>query len=44
MSEEKMNEILGEDNNRKGLKVAIIIFSIVELLVVIVGIIYKTRH
>jgi hypothetical protein len=44
MPEEKMNEISGEDKSRKGLKVAIIIFSIVELLVVIVGIIYKSHH
>ena len=44
MSEKKMNDILGEDKSRKGLKVAIIIFSLIELLVVIVGIIYKSRH
>jgi hypothetical protein len=44
MSEEKMSEILGEEKSRKGLKIAIIIFSIVELIVVIVGILYKTHH
>jgi predicted nucleic acid-binding Zn ribbon protein len=44
MSEEKSNEILGEEKSRKSLKIAIIIFSVVELIVVIVGILYKTHH
>ncbi|HEX8888875.1 MAG TPA: hypothetical protein VF779_06840 [Pyrinomonadaceae bacterium] len=44
MAEEKWNEIYGEEKGRKSLKIAVIIFSIVELLVVIVGVLYKTRH
>lgn len=44
MAEEKWDEIYGEERGRKVLKVAVIIFSIVELVVVIVGILYKTHH
>lgn len=44
MSEEKMSERLGEEKSRKGLKIAVIIFSVVELIVVIVGILYKAHH
>ena len=44
MSEEKINQIPGEETGGKGLKVAIIVFSIVEALVVIFGIIYKSHH
>lgn len=44
MSEEKLSEIYGEARSRKGLKVAVIIFSLVELIVVLVGILYKTHH
>ena len=44
MSEEKMDQIPDEETGRQSLKVAIIIFSIVEALVVIFGILYKSHH
>jgi hypothetical protein len=42
MSEEKTNQLIGEDAGRKSLTKAIIIFSIIEALVVVFGILYKS--
>jgi hypothetical protein len=44
MSEEKLDQLPAEETGRKSLKVMIIIFSIVEALVVIFGILYKSHH
>ncbi len=46
MSLEKTDQTTAEDTGRgkNGLKVAIIVFSIVEALVVVAGIIYGARH
>ncbi|HYJ46136.1 MAG TPA: hypothetical protein VEV81_05935 [Pyrinomonadaceae bacterium] len=44
MSEEKWNQLPGEETGRKSFKVAVIVFSIVEALVVIFGIVYKNHH
>lgn len=46
MSVEKTNQTAAEDTvqSKRGLKIAIIVFSIVEALVVIAGIVYGSRH
>ncbi|HKC66090.1 MAG TPA: hypothetical protein VKB86_20770 [Pyrinomonadaceae bacterium] len=46
MSVEKTDETVAEDTaqGRNSLKIAIILFSIVEALVVIAGIVYGSRH
>jgi hypothetical protein len=42
MSKEKMDQIIDEATGRKSLTKAIIIFSIIEALVVVFGILYKS--